>query len=113
MDNTFASSYFQTPLDLGADIVVNSTTKYLAGHSDVAGGCLITSNDPIYKQCRFYQNAAGGVPPPFDCCLIQRGIKTLVIRMEKHQHNVFAVAEFLKANLNAEKVLFPGFTDHP
>jgi cystathionine gamma-synthase/cystathionine gamma-lyase len=113
VDNTFASPYFQNPLNLGADIVVHSTTKYLGGHSDVVGGALVTNNDDIYKQSKFYQNAAGGVPSPFDCYLLQRGIKTLAIRMEKHQSNAFAVAGFLRQHPKIETVLFPGFPDHP
>jgi cystathionine beta-lyase/cystathionine gamma-synthase len=113
VDNTFASPYFQNPLDLGADVVVHSTTKYISGHSDVVGGALVTNNDSLYAHCKFYQNAAGGVPSPFDCYLLQRGIKTLAVRMEKHQQNAFAVAEFLKNNNNVEAVFFPGFPDHP
>jgi cystathionine beta-lyase/cystathionine gamma-synthase len=113
VDNTFASPYFQNPLDLGADVVVHSTTKYISGHSDVVGGALVTNNDSLYAHCKFYQNAAGGVPSPFDCYLLQRGIKTLAVRMERHQQNAFAVAEFLKNNNNVEAVLFPGFPDHP
>ncbi|MGA2507505.1 MAG: PLP-dependent transferase [Chitinispirillaceae bacterium] len=113
VDNTFASPYFQNPLDLGADVVVHSTTKYLGGHSDVIGGAIVTNNDHLFKQCRFYQNAAGGVPSPFDCYLVQRGIKTLALRMEKHQSNAFAVAEILRQHVHVEKVFFPGFDDHP
>jgi cystathionine beta-lyase/cystathionine gamma-synthase len=113
VDNTFASPYFQNPLDLGADIVVHSTTKYISGHSDVIGGALVMNRRELYDSCKFYQNAAGGVPSPFDCFLTQRGLKTLSVRMERHQSNAFAVAGELGKSSAVEKVLFPGLTDHP
>ncbi|MGA2477404.1 MAG: PLP-dependent transferase [Spirochaetia bacterium] len=113
VDNTFASPYFQTPLDLGADIVVHSTTKYISGHSDVIGGALVTNREDLYESCRFYQHAAGGVPSPFDSFLVQRGLKTLAVRMERHQSNAFAVARALKGHAKVSAVHFPGFPDHP
>jgi len=95
VDNTFATPYFQHPLDLGADIVVHSSTKYLAGHSDVVGGLVATSDDDNYQSLKFIQNAAGAVPSPFDCYLTIRGIKTLPLRMEAHAANARVVADFL------------------
>jgi cystathionine beta-lyase/cystathionine gamma-synthase len=112
VDNTFATPCFQNPLDLGADLVVHSTTKYLGGHSDVIGGALATNTEKIYRACRFYQNAAGAVPSPFDCFLIQRGIKTLEIRMERHQSNAFEAARFLSAHPRVRRVFFPGLPGH-
>ncbi len=113
VDNTFATPYFQNPLELGADLVVHSTTKYLGGHSDVIGGAVLTGSEELYQACRFYQNAAGAVPSPFDCFLIQRGLKTLALRMERHQANAFEVARFLQAHARAEAVFFPGLPGHP
>lgn len=112
VDNTFASPYFQNPLDLGADLVVHSTTKYLGGHSDVIGGALVINNPELYETCKFYQNAAGATPSPFDCFLIQRGIKTLEVRMLKHQSNAFKVAQFLKDHRRVGQVFFPGLPEH-
>ncbi len=113
VDNTFASPYFQQPLQLGADIVVHSTTKYIGGHSDVVGGAVITSDDKIYESCKFNQNAIGGTPGPMDCWLTLRGIKTLALRMEAHNSNAMAVAEFLSHHKSVEKVIYPGLADHP
>ena len=113
VDNTFASPYFQAPLDLGADIVVHSTTKYIGGHSDVIGGALVTNSAEIHEACRFYQNAAGAVPSPLDCFLVQRGLKTLAVRMERHQSNAFAVARLLAAHPKVKALYFPGFPSHP
>ena len=113
VDNTFASPYFQTPLDLGADVVVHSTTKYLGGHSDVVGGALISRDARLDEEIGFYQNAEGAVPSPFDCYLVQRGIKTLGVRMERHETNAFAVAEFLEGHPDVERVFFPGLPEHP
>jgi cystathionine gamma-synthase/cystathionine gamma-lyase len=113
VDNTFASPYFQTPLDLGADIVVHSTTKYISGHSDVIGGALITNREDLFQSCRFYQNAAGAVPSPLDSFLVQRGLKTLALRMERHQSNAFAVAALLSGHPSVERVYFPGSSGHP
>lgn len=108
VDNTFASPYFQRPLELGADIVVHSTTKYLAGHSDLIGGAVITRDEEFYKSVKFYQNAAGAVPGIWDSWLILRGIKTLGIRMKAHQENALKVAEFLEKHPRVEKVYYPG-----
>jgi cystathionine beta-lyase/cystathionine gamma-synthase len=112
VDNTFASPWFQTPLDLGADIVVHSTTKYISGHSDVIGGALVTSRADLFDACRFYQNAAGGVPSPLDSFLVQRGLKTLAVRMDRHQSNTFAVSETLAAAAGIDRIYFPGLPDH-
>ena len=113
VDNTFASPWFQTPLALGADLVVHSTTKYISGHSDVIGGALVTNRRDLYDACRFYQNAAGGVPSPFDSFLVQRGLKTLAVRMERHQANAFAVAEALSGQRAIAAIHFPGLASHP
>ena len=113
VDNTFASSYNQRPLTLGADIVLHSTTKYLGGHSDVIGGALITSNDELYERLKFLQNAAGAVPGPFDSWLVLRGLKTLAIRMREHERNAHAVAQFLNEHSAVEKVIYPGLPSHP
>ncbi|MDQ7007232.1 MAG: cystathionine gamma-synthase [Acidobacteriota bacterium] len=113
VDNTFATPCFQRPLDLGAQIVVHSTTKYLGGHSDVVGGAVVTSDPEIHEKIAFYQNAAGGVPSPFDCYLLQRGLKTLPVRMQRHEENARRVAAFLAAHSSVKKVYFPGLPDHP
>ena len=113
VDNTFASPYFQQPLKLGADIVVHSTTKYINGHSDVIGGALVTSNEEVYQSIKFYQNAAGGVPGPFDAWLTLRGIKTLAVRMRQHEANALEVARFLHEHPRVEKVYYPGLPSHP
>ena len=113
VDNTFASPYFQQPLKLGADIVVHSTTKYINGHSDVIGGALVTGNEEVYQSIKFYQNAAGGVPGPFDAWLTLRGIKTLAVRMRQHEANALAVARFLREHPRVEKVYYPGLPSHP
>lgn len=113
VDNTFASPAFQTPLDLGADIVCHSVTKYLGGHSDVVGGALATRSAELIEKIRFYQNAAGGVPGALDCYLVQRGIKTLDVRMERHQLNASRVAWFLDSHAAVEQVYFPGLPQHP
>jgi cystathionine gamma-lyase len=113
VDNTFASPYFQQPLKLGADIVVHSTTKYINGHSDVIGGALVTNNEEVYSAIKFYQNAAGGVPSPFDSWLTLRGIKTLAVRMRQHEENAQAVARFLSEHPRVEKVYYPGLPAHP
>lgn len=108
VDNTFASPYFQKPLVFGADIVVHSTTKYLAGHSDIIGGAVITSNKSIYENLKFYQNAAGAVPGPWDSWLVIRGIKTLAIRMKEHEKNALYLAEYLEKHPKIERVYYPG-----
>jgi cystathionine gamma-lyase len=113
VDNTFMSSYFQRPLELGADVVVHSVTKYMNGHSDVVGGALITSNDALYERLKFLQNAVGAVPAPMDCFLVMRGLKTLHIRMERHAQNAMAVAKWLEKHPKIEKVLYPGLESHP
>lgn len=113
VDNTFASPYFQNPLDLGADLVVHSTTKYLGGHSDVVGGAVITGQSSLDADIGFYQNAEGAVPSPFDCYLVQRGIKTLGVRMKRHEENAYKVAEGLVGHPKVARVLFPGLPEHP
>ena len=113
VDNTFASPYFQRPLELGADIVHYSTTKYIGGHSDVVGGALITSNDQVYERLKFLQNAAGAVPGPFDSWLVLRGLKTLAVRMRLHEANALAIARFLEEHPAVERVIYPGLPAHP
>ena len=113
VDNTFASPYLQNPLDLGADIVMHSATKYLGGHSDVVMGTLMTNNDHYYEQLAFITNSCGPVPGPQDSFLVLRGLKTLHLRMQAHCANGKAVAEFLRNHPKVGKVYWPGFTDHP
>jgi cystathionine beta-lyase/cystathionine gamma-synthase len=113
VDNTFASPYLQNPLDLGADIVMHSVTKYLGGHSDTVMGALITSDDELAKQLAFIQNASGAVPGPQDCFLVLRGLKTLHIRMQRHCENAEKVAVWLSAHPKVGKVYYPGLPDHP
>ncbi len=113
VDNTFMSPYFQSPLDLGADIVVHSTTKYLSGHSDVVGGAVVLSDTKTYDKIKFNQNAIGAVPSPFDCYLVLRGIKTLAVRMERHADNALKIAEFLQSHDKVRRVHYPGLDDHP
>jgi cystathionine gamma-synthase len=113
VDNTFATPYLQRPLELGADIVVHSTTKYLGGHSDVIGGFAATNDPTIAERLYFLQKSLGAVPGPFDCWLVLRGIKTLALRMERHSQNARRVAEYLAAHDAVEKVLYPGLSDHP
>ena len=113
VDNTFSTPYLQTPLDLGANIVVHSLTKYMGGHSDAVMGALVVQDDELAQRLAFLQNASGGTPGPQDCFLILRGIKTLHIRMQRHCENGRAVAEFLRQHPKVEKVYWPGFTDHP
>jgi cystathionine gamma-lyase len=112
VDNTFASPYLQQPLALGADIVVHSTTKYLGGHSDVVGGAVVGSRE-LLEPIKFYQNAAGGVPGPFDAYLTLRGIKTLALRMERHCASARELAEWLTKQPAIERVYYPGLTTHP
>ncbi|MBL7716798.1 MAG: cystathionine gamma-synthase [Bdellovibrionales bacterium] len=113
VDNTFMSAYFQKPLNLGADIVVHSVTKYMNGHSDVVGGMIVTSNDRVYEELKFLQNAVGGVPGPWDCFLVMRGLKTLHVRMERHAENAMKVAKYLERHPRVEKVIYPGLESHP
>jgi cystathionine gamma-synthase/cystathionine gamma-lyase len=112
VDNTFASPYFQRPLELGADIVIHSTTKYLAGHSDIIGGAVVTSDEKIYGELKFYQNAAGAVPGPFDSWLVLRGIKTLAVRMREHESNALYLARYLEKHPKIERVYYPGLPSH-
>jgi cystathionine gamma-lyase len=113
VDNTFATPYFQRPLELGADVVIHSTTKYINGHSDVVGGALMTSNADLYEAYKFYQNAAGGVPGAFDAWLVLRGVKTLAVRMRQHAENALAVAQFLAEHPKVRAVHYPGLPNHP
>ena len=113
VDNTFASPYLQNPLDLGADIVLHSATKYIGGHSDVVHGCLVVKNPELAQKLRFLQNASGAVPGPQDCFLILRGIKTLHLRMERACENAAIIARYLAAHPLVEKVYWPGFESHP
>src|ERR1700744_1901436 len=113
VDNTFASPALQQPLTLGADIVLHSTTKYIGGHSDVVGGALITNDEELDAAFAFLQNGAGAVPVPFDAYLTMRGLKTLVLRMQRHSENAAAVAEFLDGHPSVGTVLYPGLPSHP
>ncbi|HQQ93519.1 MAG TPA: cystathionine gamma-synthase [Bacteroidia bacterium] len=113
VDNTFASPYLQNPLQLGADIVMHSVTKYLGGHSDVVMGALVTNNDKLYEQLAFIHNSCGATPGPMDSFLVLRGIKTLHLRMERHCYNGKRVAEFLSKHPKIDKVYWPGFSSHP
>ncbi|MFN3841381.1 MAG: cystathionine gamma-synthase [Cyclobacteriaceae bacterium] len=113
VDNTFASPYLQNPLDLGADIVMHSVTKYLSGHSDVIMGALVTNDEKLYQELAFIQNSCGAVPGPQDSFLVLRGIKTLHLRMERHCQNGRKIAEFLAAHPKVGKIYWPGFTTHP
>jgi cystathionine beta-lyase/cystathionine gamma-synthase len=113
VDNTFATPYFQSPLALGADVVVHSTTKYIGGHSDVVGGVAITNDAALADTIKFHQNAVGGVPGPFDAFLTSRGAKTLAVRMREHAHNAHAVATFLEERDDVASVAYPGLASHP
>lgn len=113
VDNTFASPYLQNPLDLGADIVMHSVTKYISGHSDVIMGALAVNDEKLYKDLAFIQNSCGAVPGPQDSFLVLRGIKTLHLRMERHCSNGKIIAEYLKNHPKVAKVYWPGFSDHP
>jgi cystathionine gamma-synthase len=110
VDNTFATPAVQRPLELGADFVVHSTTKYLAGHSDVVGGVAITGDDEWYERLRFVQNAVGAVPAPFDCFLVHRGLRTLHLRMDAHARSAAAVVEMLRDAPEVEDIRWPGFS---
>jgi cystathionine gamma-lyase len=112
VDNTFATPYLQRPLDLGADLVIHSTTKYLGGHSDVVGGAVVARNRETMEQIRFLQNAAGGVPSPMDCYLLLRGLKTLAVRMDRHCANALQLASILTRKHAITKVLYPGLPEH-
>ena len=113
VDNTFMSPYFQNPLNLGADIVIHSTTKYLNGHSDSIGGAIMLSNEEIYSKLKFNQNAMGPILSPFDSFLVLRGIKTLPVRMEKHNENAVKIANYLESHPKVKKVNYPGINSHP
>ena len=112
VDNTFASPYLQQPIGLGADLVLHSTTKYIGGHSDVVGGALVGSDMELRERLAFIQNAAGGVPGPFDAWLVLRGAKTLAVRMERHSDNAMAIAEWLCQHDKVERVNYPGLETH-
>jgi cystathionine gamma-synthase len=113
VDNTFATPYLQRPLELGADVVVHSTTKYIGGHSDVVGGFAATSDADVAARLRFLQKSLGAVPGPFDAWLVLRGVKTLAVRMRQHCENAAAVVEFLHGHPRVERVLYPGLPEHP
>ena len=113
VDNTFASPYLQRPLELGADIVMHSTTKYLGGHSDLIGGFIATNDPTVAERVLFLQKSLGAVPGPFDSWLVLRGLKTLAVRMQKHCDNARAIAEFLDGHPKVETVLYPGLASHP
>lgn len=113
VDNTFATPYLQRPIELGADIVVHSTTKYLGGHSDVVGGAVVSRSAEIHNRLAFLQNAAGAVPGPLDCFLVLRGLKTLPVRMDRHASNAQAIADFLADHLRVKRVYYPFHPSHP
>ncbi len=113
VDNTFASPYLQNPLDLGADLVMHSVTKYINGHSDVVMGAVVGKDETLHERLSFYQNSCGAVPGPQDCFLVLRGIKTLHLRMERHCANGKIIAEYLRSHPKVDKVYWPGFADHP
>ena len=113
VDNTFATPVLQNPLQLGADIVLHSSTKYLGGHSDVVGGAVMLSDDSLAERLRFHQNAVGAVPSPFDCWLLLRGVKTLQLRVRRQSENALAVARFLEAHPAVRAVHYPGLDNHP
>jgi cystathionine gamma-lyase/cystathionine beta-lyase/cystathionine gamma-lyase/homocysteine desulfhydrase len=113
VDNTFMTSYFQRPLELGAHLVVYSTTKYLNGHSDMVGGAVVSNDAAATARLQFLQNAVGAVPGPFDCFLVLRGLKTLAVRMDRHESNARAIAAWLSKHPKIEKIYYPGLPDHP
>ncbi|MEE8331582.1 MAG: cystathionine gamma-synthase [Acidimicrobiia bacterium] len=113
VDNTFATPYLQRPLELGCDLVMHSTTKYLGGHSDVVGGAVMANDAELIERLRYLQNTAGPVPGPFDSYLVLRGLKTLAVRMEAHCANALAIAEYLSSHSGVEEVFFPGLASHP
>jgi len=113
VDNTFMTPYFQRPLEMGAHLVVHSTTKYLNGHSDMVGGIVISNDEEASERLQFVQNAAGAVPGPFDCWLCLRGVKTLALRMDRHEKNATAIAEWLRGQPKLKHVYYPGLPDHP
>jgi cystathionine gamma-lyase/cystathionine beta-lyase len=112
MDNTFATPYFQRPIEYGVDVVVHSTTKYLNGHADVVGGAVVTTTDELSERMQFLLNALGTCAAPFDCWLVLRGIETLPVRMKQHQENAFVVAKYLRGHAAVRRVLYPGLESH-
>lgn len=112
VDSTFSSSYLQQPLALGADIVVHSLTKYMNGHSDVLMGAVITNSQTLFEKMSFFQNAIGAVPSPFDCFLVNRGLKTLALRMQAHSHNALKIARWLEQQDKVQQVIYPGLESH-
>lgn len=113
VDNTFLSPYFQRPLDLGADLVMHSGTKYLNGHCDVVSGFVCGNDNKLYERLKFVQNAIGAVPSPFDCYLVLRSLKTLPVRMQRHEQNAMVIAPFLEKHPKIAKVMYPGLRSHP
>jgi cystathionine gamma-synthase len=113
VDNTFATPFLQSPIALGAQVVVHSTTKYLGGHSDVIGGAVVVDDPELHERLRFAQNATGGVPGPWDAWLTLRGVKTLAVRMRQHEANAARVAHFLRGRAEVAAVHWPGFPEHP
>ncbi|MEO6060012.1 MAG: aminotransferase class I/II-fold pyridoxal phosphate-dependent enzyme, partial [Candidatus Limnocylindria bacterium] len=113
VDNTFATPYLQRPLELGADVVMHSATKYLSGHSDVISGLLATRREDVAERLRFHQNAAGAVPSPFDCWLVMRGMRTLAVRMERASQNAAHIADWLTGRSEVTHVYYPGLADNP
>jgi cystathionine gamma-synthase len=113
VDNTFATPYLQRPLELGADLALHSTTKYLGGHSDVVGGFIATNDPTVAERLAFLQKSLGAVPGPFDCWLVLRGVKTLALRMKQHCENAHAIAYWLTRQSRVQEVLYPGLPTHP
>jgi cystathionine beta-lyase/cystathionine gamma-synthase len=113
VDNTFMTPYFQRPIELGAHLVVHSTTKYLNGHSDMVGGVVVSNDDAASDRLQFLQNAVGAVPGPFDCFLVLRGVKTLAVRMDRHESNARTIAGWLAKHPKLERVVYPGLPGHP
>ncbi|MFH0777935.1 MAG: PLP-dependent aspartate aminotransferase family protein, partial [Candidatus Eisenbacteria bacterium] len=113
VDNTFATPYFQLPLELGVDVVVHSSTKYMGGHSDVVGGLVITNNEEHFARLKFCQNTVGGVPGPMDAWLVLRGIKTLAVRMREHFKNALEIVRFLEGHPRVKRVIYPWLPSHP
>ncbi|CAF5075012.1 unnamed protein product, partial [Rotaria sp. Silwood1] len=113
VDNTFATPYYQRPLELGVDLVLHSLTKYMNGHSDVLMGCLMMNDEALYKQLSFLQYAIGAVPSPFDCYLVNRGLKTLAVRMKQHMSSALRIAKYLEQHQYVERVIYPALESHP
>jgi cystathionine gamma-lyase len=113
VDSTFTSSYLQQPLALGADVVMHSLTKYMNGHSDVVMGAVMTNSEPVFEKLKFYQNSIGAIPSPFDCFLVNRGLKTLALRMRAHSSNALKIAQMLEQHDKVRDVIYPGLRSHP